>query len=159
MVQCVADILTATTFGPLRYQVELTDEDVEAAMSIIAFNVTKQALKPRNAVRWSLPPSIFLADMILQARMSFVNQALKGVPSTHHIDLLEKYRAIRKEDVLAAFQKHFIPLFDPASSVAVVVTAPGKAQSIVEGLTGLGFDAARKELGEMENRQSETDSA
>ena len=82
--------------------------------------------------------------MVLQAMNSFVNQALRGVSSTHHIDLLEKYRAIRKEDVLAAFKKHISPLFDPASSVAVVVTAPGNARSIVERLTSLGFDVAQK---------------
>jgi Zn-dependent M16 (insulinase) family peptidase len=78
--------------------------------------------------------------------MSFINQALKGVPRTHQIDLLEKYQTIKKEDILAALQKHFLPLFDPATSVAVVVTAPGSAQSIVEGLTGLGFDVTQKEL-------------
>ena len=33
-----------------------------------------------------------------------------------------------------------MPLFDPASSVAVVVTAPGSAQSSQEGLTNLGFN-------------------
>ena len=59
---------------------------------------------------------------------------------------MEKYQTIKKEDILAAFQTYFIPLFDPASSVAVVVTAPGNVQSIVGGLTGLGFNVAQKEL-------------
>jgi hypothetical protein len=78
--------------------------------------------------------------------VSFINQALKGVPRTHQVDLLEKYQTIKKADILAALRKHFLPLFDPAASVAVAVTAPGKAQSIVEGLTGLGFDVTQKEL-------------
>jgi hypothetical protein len=78
--------------------------------------------------------------------MSFINQALKGVPRTHQIDLLEKCQAIKKEDIIAALQKHFLPLFDAATSVAVVVTAPSSAQGIVEGLAGLGFDVTQKEL-------------
>jgi Zn-dependent M16 (insulinase) family peptidase len=78
--------------------------------------------------------------------MSFINQALKGVPRTHQLDLLEKYQAIKKEDIIAALQKHFLPLFDAATSVVVVVTAPSSAQSIVEGLAGLGFDVTQKEF-------------
>ena len=39
-----------------------------------------------------------------------------------------------------------MPIFDPASSVAVVVTATGKVESVVDGLTGLGFDVTRKEI-------------
>ena len=77
---------------------------------------------------------------------SFINQALKGVSRTHQIDLLERYQTIKKEDILAALRKYFLPLFDPAASVAVVVTAPGNAQSIEEGLTDIGFDVTRKEL-------------
>ena len=60
---------------------------------------------------------------------SFINQALKGVSRSHQIDLLEEYRTVKKEDIIATFKKYFMPLFDPFS-VAVVVTAPGNAQSI-----------------------------
>jgi Zn-dependent M16 (insulinase) family peptidase len=81
-----------------------------------------------------------------QAKVSFVNQALSNIPKTHQFDLLERYQTIRKEDILAALRKHFLPLFDPAASVAVVVTAPRNAQGIGEGLTGLGFDVTQKAL-------------
>jgi len=77
---------------------------------------------------------------------TFINQALKGVSRSHQIDLLGKYQTIKKEDILAAFRKYFMPIFDPASSVAVVVTATGKVESVVDGLTGLGFDVTRKEI-------------
>jgi len=60
--------------------------------------------------------------------------------------MLGKYQTIKKADIIAAFQKYFMPLFDPASSVAVVVTATGKVKSIVDGLTNLGFDVTQKEL-------------
>ena len=39
-----------------------------------------------------------------------------------------------------------MPVFDPASSVAVVVTDTGEVESIVGGLTSLGFDVTQKEL-------------
>lgn len=83
------------------------------------------------------------------------------MPRTHQIDLLEKYETIKKEDILAALRKHVLPLFDPARSIAAVVTAPGNAQNIGEGLTGLGFDVIQKELHidptDMEDAESGTD--
>jgi hypothetical protein len=94
--------------------------------------------------------------------VSFINQALKGVPRTHQVDLLEKYQKIEKADILAALRKHFLPLFDPTASVAVVVTAPGNAQSIGEGMTNAGFDVTQKELHmdptDMEDGESGSDS-
>lgn len=77
---------------------------------------------------------------------SFTNQALKGVPQNHQVELLKKYQAVTKEDVLASFRKHFLPLFDSASSVAVVVTAPSKADQIGQGLQGLGFTVEQRTL-------------
>jgi len=35
-----------------------------------------------------------------------------------------------------------MPLFNPASPVAIVVKAAGKVESLVDGLTGLGFDTS-----------------
>lgn len=83
---------------------------------------------------------------IFQALVSFTNQAMKGVSKTHQVDLLEKYQDITKADVLSAFEKHFLPLFDPASSIAVVVTAPGKADEIGSGLKTLGFKVTQKAM-------------
>ncbi len=60
--------------------------------------------------------------------------------------MLGKYQRIKKEDIIAAFRKYFMPVFDPASSVAVVVTATGEVESVVGGLTSLGFDVTQKEL-------------
>jgi len=87
-----------------------------------------------------------LANIFYKALATFTNQALKGVSGSHQIDLLEKYQTIKKEDIIAAFRQYFMPLFDPASSVAVVVTSIGKVESVVDGLTNLGFDVTRKEL-------------
>lgn len=94
--------------------------------------------------------------------VSFTNQAMKGVSRTHQIDLLEKYQIITKEDVLAALQKHFLPLFDPASSVAVVVTAPAKSEEIGEWLKASGFEVTQKAIdidpSEMEEDNIDTES-
>jgi len=78
--------------------------------------------------------------------ISFSNQALKGVGKNHQIELLQKYQAVSKEDVLQAFRKHFMPLFDPSSSVAVVVTAPSKIDQAFDGLNKAGFVVERRTL-------------
>jgi hypothetical protein len=78
--------------------------------------------------------------------MSFADQALKGVPLNHNMQLLEKLQAVTKADVLAALKEHFLPLFDPATSVATVVTSPGKADDIAAGLAEAGFEVEKRTL-------------
>ncbi|KAJ6503445.1 Metalloenzyme, LuxS/M16 peptidase-like protein [Mycena vitilis] len=80
------------------------------------------------------------------ASMSFANQAFRGVPQTHQVDLLEKYQVVTKEDVLAVLRKYFLALFDVSKSAAFVVTAPGKIDGIAEGLTASGFAVERRTL-------------
>ncbi|KAG6820112.1 hypothetical protein H0H93_005259 [Arthromyces matolae] len=111
------------------YRIELDEPTIDAAKSSIVYGVTKNVSTPGRA-----------------AIVSFSNQALKGVSQTHQIDLLEKYQAVSKEDILAALQKHFLPLFEASSSVAVTVTAPGKAHEIGEGLQKVGFDVEQRVL-------------
>jgi len=77
--------------------------------------------------------------------VSYINQALKGISRTHQIDMLEKYQRVTKADILNALRKHFLPVFDPTSSVAVVVTAPGNAKDVGEGLKAAGFEVTQKE--------------
>jgi len=91
--------------------------------------------------------------------VSFTNQAMKGVSRTHQIDLLQKYQAITKADVLRALQKHFLPLFKPSSSVAVVVTAPAKAKEIGDALNVIGFEVTQKvmEIDPSEMAEGDTD--
>jgi hypothetical protein len=78
--------------------------------------------------------------------VSFINQALKGVPKDFHVGLLEKCQAVTKEDVISAFRTHFLPLFDPVTSMAVVVTTPSKVDQIEEGLRSVGFDIEKRTL-------------
>lgn len=92
-----------------------------------------------------------------QALVSFINQTLKGVPQNHSIEMLEKYQRVTKEDVLAALKKYCVPLFDPASSVAVVVTAPGKADQVAEELGKSGFEVERKTLQAEADEEGEED--
>jgi hypothetical protein len=81
-----------------------------------------------------------------QAIASFTNQALKGVSQNWSVELLKKYQAVTKEDVIAALKRHVLPVFDSSSSVAIAVTAPSKADSIGEGLTSAGFQVERRTL-------------
>jgi len=107
--------------------IEFDDTILDAAKSTIVYGVTKNVSTAGRA-----------------AMVSFTNQALKGVPRTHQIDLLEKYEKVTKADVLSALRTRFLPLFDPSSSIAVIVTAPGKAEEIGEGLKGIGFEVTQK---------------
>ncbi|KAF9569657.1 hypothetical protein CPC08DRAFT_731821 [Agrocybe pediades] len=124
--------------------IEFDETILDAAKSTIVYGVAKNVSTAGRA-----------------ALVSFTNQALKGVSRTHQIDMLEKYQEITKEDVLAALRKHFLPLFDASTSVAVVVTAPGKAEEIGEGLKAVGFEVTQKALeidpSEMEDLDSDSD--
>ena len=76
--------------------------------------------------------------------MSFVNQALKQVNQNYNREMLEKYQAVTKDEILDALKKYCLPLFNPESSIDVVVTAPGKVDTTVEGLTTLGFEVEKR---------------
>jgi len=80
------------------------------------------------------------------AQVSFLNQALKGVPQSYGRELLEEMQAVTKEDVQRVLQKHVLRLFDPTSSVAVVVSSPSKADVIAEQLSSSGFSVERRVL-------------
>ena len=75
-----------------------------------------------------------------------MNQALKGVSQNHNIELLEKYQAVTKDDVIRALRKYFLPLFDPSSTVAVVVTAHSKSEEIGKELEKRGFTIEQRTL-------------
>jgi Zn-dependent M16 (insulinase) family peptidase len=94
--------------------------------------------------------------------VSFTNQALKGLPQRYQIDLLEKYQAVTKDDVLAALRTYFLPLFESETSVAVVVTAPAKAESIGTSLKAEGFEVTQRAMevdpSELEGSESESES-
>ncbi|KAG6845767.1 hypothetical protein H0H87_003821 [Tephrocybe sp. NHM501043] len=115
--------------GLVDRSIELDQTTIDAAKSSIVYGVTKNVATPGRA-----------------ALVSFSNQALKGVPKTYQVDLLEKYQAVTKEDILAALEKYFLPLFIPSSSVNVTVTAPSKAEQVVEGLNAAGFDVEQRAL-------------
>ncbi|KAJ4001026.1 Metalloenzyme, LuxS/M16 peptidase-like protein [Lentinula boryana] len=109
--------------------VTLDDTTLDAAKSSIVYGVTKTVSTAGRA-----------------AVVSFTNQALKGVPQNYQVELLEKFQAVTKEDVLSIFRSHFLPLFEAKTSIAVVVTAPSKADEIDAGLSGYGFEVERRNL-------------
>ncbi|KZO96339.1 hypothetical protein CALVIDRAFT_481506 [Calocera viscosa TUFC12733] len=80
------------------------------------------------------------------AIMSFTNQVLRGVSADHHHELLQRFKAVTKADVLSAIRKYILPVFDPAQSVAVVVSSPNKAEDIASGLKNAGYDVESRML-------------
>lgn len=59
---------------------------------------------------------------------------------------MEKYQQVTKADVLNSLKTHFLPLFNSATSTAVVVTAPGNAKEVGEGLKSKGYEVEQKEM-------------
>ncbi|PCH33772.1 hypothetical protein WOLCODRAFT_61455 [Wolfiporia cocos MD-104 SS10] len=122
--------------------IALEDTTLDAAKSSIVYGVTKSVSTPGRA-----------------ALSSFLNQAFKGVSQNHNVDLLEKFQAVTKKDVLAALRTYFLPLFNPASSVAVVVTAPSKTEEIGKDLKKIGFEVSQRTLeAGPEDEESDSDS-
>ena len=50
------------------------------------------------------------------------------------------------DEVAAALQEYLLPVFDPATSIAVVASAPGKVDEIARGLAEVGFQVEKREL-------------
>ncbi|KAH6917298.1 cytoplasmic protein [Coprinopsis sp. MPI-PUGE-AT-0042] len=109
--------------------VEFNDSVLDAAKSTIVYGVARNVSTGGRA-----------------ALVSFINQGLKGLPQRYQVELLEKYQGVSKEDVLGALKKYFLPLFNSESSIAVVVTAPAKADAIAKSLSNEGFEVAQRSL-------------
>jgi Zn-dependent M16 (insulinase) family peptidase len=116
----------------------LDDITLDAAKSSIVFDVAQSVSTPGSA-----------------ALTSFVNQGLKGLSSDHNVELLEKYQAVKKEDVMRCLQKYIVKLFQPESSIALAVTAPGKMDEIVEGLGKKGFKVEKRTIEVQDDEHSE----
>ncbi|KAH9082169.1 Metalloenzyme, LuxS/M16 peptidase-like protein [Lactarius deliciosus] len=119
----------AVVRGLVDGSIALDETALDAAKSTIVFGVTKSVSTPGRA-----------------AVTSFTNQALKGVPQNHNIELLQKFQQVSKDDVLQVLRQYFLPLFDSSTSVVVSVTAPGKADEISKGLKDAGFVVERRAL-------------
>jgi Zn-dependent M16 (insulinase) family peptidase len=109
--------------------IELKETDLDTAKSSLVYAFTRQVSNPPRA-----------------AQMSFINQVLKDIPMDHGRRLLEKMQAVTIDEVKRMLKQYVAPLFDPFSSVAVVVSAPGKCDSISEGLQSVGFEVERRTL-------------
>ncbi|KAF9270307.1 hypothetical protein L218DRAFT_952466 [Marasmius fiardii PR-910] len=107
----------------------LDDTTLEAAKSSIVYGVAKNVSTAGRA-----------------AIASFTNQALKNVSQNYQVDLLEKFQAVTKDDVLKIFKTYFLPLLDSKSSVAVVITAPSRADDIEKNLKEYGFEVEKRTL-------------
>ena len=107
----------------------MDDITLDAAKSSIVFDVAQGVSTPGGA-----------------AINSFVNQGLKGLPHNHNVELLEKYQAVKKEDVMRCLKDYILKLFQPESSIALVVTAPGKSDEISERLGEEGFKVERRTI-------------
>jgi len=107
----------------------LDDITLDAAKSSIVFDVAQNVSTPGSA-----------------ALNSFVNQGLKGLSQHYNLELLEKYQAVKKEDVMRCLKDYVLKLFRPESSIVLVVTAPGKSDEISEKLGEKGFKVEKRTI-------------
>ena len=115
----------------------MEDSTLDAAKGSIVFDVAQNVSTPGSA-----------------ALTSFVNQGLKGLSPNYDVELLEKYQAVKREDVMWCLKKYVLKLFQPESNIALVVTAPGKSDEISEKLGEKGFVVKKRTI---EVREDERD--
>lgn len=120
----------------------MDDITLDAAKSSIVFDVAQSVSTPGSA-----------------ALISFVNQGLKGLSPDYNVELLEKYQAVQKEDVMRCLRNYIVKLFEPESSVALVVTAPGKSDEIAEKLGQKGFKVEKRTIEVQDDEHSEEGSS
>ena len=85
----------------------------------------KQYGKPRCTMR-------NFSRTCIQALTSYINTAIKGVHKNYHQELLSLCHSVTKEQVLEMMEKYLLPVFKAESSVAVVVSPPGKVDELTE---------------------------
>jgi len=119
--------------------IALDDITLDAAKSSIVFDVAQSISTPGSA-----------------AVTSFVNRGLKGLPSNYNVELLEKYQAVTKEDVMRCLRDYVLKLFQPESSIALVVTAPGKSDEILGKLREKGFEVEKRTI-EVQDGEEDSD--
>ncbi|CAE6446358.1 unnamed protein product [Rhizoctonia solani] len=124
--------------------IELDETALDAAKSSLVFSLTRRVASPGKA-----------------ALDSFVNQELKKVPQDHGRELLDRIQAVDLEGVRRALKTQVLPLFDPATSIAVVASSASKSSEIAEGLKSFGFDVEVRTLdfsGEEDTEDSDSES-
>ena len=118
----------------------MDDITLDAAKSSIVFDVAQNVSTPGSA-----------------ASTSFINQGLKGLPPNHSVELLEKYQAVKKEDVMRCLKDYILKLFQPEFSIALVVTAPGKSDEISEKLGEKGFKVEKRTIEVQDDEEGDSD--
>ncbi|KAG9077921.1 hypothetical protein FS749_010151 [Ceratobasidium sp. UAMH 11750] len=109
--------------------IDLNETALDAAKSSLVYSLTRRVSSPGKA-----------------GLDSFVNQVLKNVTQNHGRQLLTSIQAVDLQGVRAALKTHILPLFDPATSIAVVTSSPSKATDISDGLKSSGFDVELRTL-------------
>ncbi|KAF8244277.1 hypothetical protein K440DRAFT_647002 [Wilcoxina mikolae CBS 423.85] len=82
---------------------------------------------------------------------SFIRQVVHGVPKDFNTEMLRRIKKVTVDDIRKALKDQVLACFDPERSNVVVVTAPIKANEIVEQFTKDGFKAELKHLKDFED--------
>ena len=116
----------------------MEETTINAAKSNFIFGVADRLSTPESAA-WA----------------SFLDQELKGQSPDYSVKVLKRCQAVKKEDVIRCLQDYILKLFKPESSIAYVVTAPGKLDEITEGLRKRGFQVENRKIEDQDDEHSE----
>ncbi|KAJ9110894.1 hypothetical protein QFC19_001403 [Naganishia cerealis] len=128
---CVKAVLAAGSIvqGLVDGSVVLDVNTLDGARSSLAY---KYAKKERN---------VSAAAMTVM-----VNEVLKGIPAKANADFLASLAHVTVHQVKAALLKHFLPLFDPNSSVMAVTCGTGLVQRIKKDLEDSGYHVEIRQM-------------
>lgn len=103
--------------------VAIEQTTLDAAKSSLVYSIARSVSSPGKA-----------------ALASFTNQVLKGADQDRHLQMLQKYQEVTRDQVLGALKKYVLPVFDPATSIVSAACSPSVAEKVVEGLKSVGYE-------------------
>ncbi|GAA94382.1 uncharacterized protein L969DRAFT_105184 [Mixia osmundae IAM 14324] len=110
-------------------EIELDELTLESAKSSMAYSVASRESSVSDA-----------------AAVSFINQALRGLPQDQERELLRRAGEVTVKQTLAALDKYILPIFNADSSIAAIASAKSKADDIATALEKEGFSVERTTL-------------
>ena len=119
----------------------MEETTIDAAKSNFVFGVADRLSTPESAA-WA----------------SFLDQELKGQSPDYSVEDLKRCQAVKKEDMIRCLQDYILKLFKPESSIAYVVTTPGKLDEITEELGKRGFQVDNGKIEVQDDEHSEDES-
>jgi len=80
------------------------------------------------------------------ASQNFVNEAMQQVEKGRGRRMLQSLQTVSIADVQRVLKAYIVPIFDPATSICAVASAPQQAKSIRDSLTTVGYEITERTI-------------